>query len=160
MQTAISDVVSKGVNLLISGAYIGTDLSDRIYPDIKADSTFRAKSVEFAESILGYKFVTNQASRRGKVAPVANSAIPGLGTLEVETEQNPSIYCVESPDGIAPAYKRSKTIYRYSDSGISAGVAFDADGYRCVSLGFPIEALREPSQTDNIIKTVLEYFRQ
>lgn len=156
MQAALKEVAAKGGNILVSGAYIGTDLADSIYPDIRTDST----SVDFAKNVLGYRFITNQASRKGKVLPVANREIQRHGSLDFATEMNPDIYCVESPDGIAPAGVCGKTIYRYADSGVSAGVAHKGEGYRCVSLGFPIETLNDPAQIENIIITIFEYFRQ
>jgi hypothetical protein len=46
---------------------------------------------------------------------------------------------------------------RYGDSNISAGVAYKGKDYRCVSLGFPIEALTSTRQTDHIISTMLDF---
>ena len=160
LQTVLREFTSNGGNILISGAYIGTDLWDTIYPGIKTDSTATDAAVGFAKEILGYRPVTNQAAGRCRVDPVNNPDIRNLGTLEFNMEYRSDIYRVESPDGIAPAGKSSKAICRYADSGITAGVAYDAEGYRCVSLGFPIETLLEPSQIENIISTTLDYFRK
>lgn len=159
IRKAISDFTADGGNVLVSGAYIGTDIWDAIYP-VRKDSLERAEAAAFAKEVLGYKFVTNRASRRGVVAPVAFPAAKGYTRASFATERNPRIYCVESPDGIAPDGKSSRTIYRYTDSNISAGVAYEGKGYRCVSLGFPIETLDDQKQINDIIKTTLDYFKK
>lgn len=158
IQKAINRFVSKGGNILVSGAYIGTDLQESIYPIKRHGDT--NSTHEFAEKTLGYKLITNQASRKGLVIPVINKAIRNLEQIKFATKQNPYTYCVESPDGIAPASVAGHIIYRYKDSGIAAGVAHDGKGYKCVSLGFPIEILEETDMINNVILTTLEYFEQ
>ena len=49
---------------------------------------------------------------------------------------------------------------RYSDTGTPAGIRYDADGYRTVCMGFPIEALKNEEDIDTIIKKTLEYFNR
>ena len=159
MQRTIKEYVSGGGNILVSGAYIGTDLQESIY-QIQKDSTACAQAENFAKEILGYSFITNQASRKGKVIPVANNLSLTVETAQIVTEPNSQIYCIESPDGIAPASTSAHTICRYADSGISAGVASEQNGYRCIALGFPIETLSEPEMINSIIETSLEYFRK
>ena len=159
MQRAVKEFVSNGGNILVSGAYIGTDLQDSIYP-IQKDSTSCSMAEKFAAEVLGYRFVTNQASRKGKVIPVVNNLRLQTEAVQIVTEPNSETYCIESPDGIAPAATTGHIIYRYADSGISAGVASERNGYRCIALGFPIEALTEPEMIDSIIETSLEYFRK
>ena len=56
MQEAISGFTESGGNILISGANIGTDVWDRVFP-VRCDSTFRASSVEFIQKTLGYRWV-------------------------------------------------------------------------------------------------------
>ena len=73
-------------------------------------------------------------------------------------EKNPNIYSVESPDGILPASKSAYGIYRYSDSGVCAGVAYDGKGYKSVSLGFPIEALEDYQMIEDLMVNTLKYF--
>ena len=73
---------------------------------------------------------------------------------------NEDIYCIESADGISPASESGHVILKYADSGISAGVAYQGDGYRCVSLGFPIETLQCPESIDNLIINILDYFKK
>ena len=159
MQKALKAATDKGTNMIVSGAYIGTDLDDSIYP-VKVDSTYRADVIDFAKNVLGYKFVTNQASRRGRIQPVANKVITALKPLQIVTAMNPDIYCVESPDGIAPASKAGTTIYRYADSSIPAGVVHEGKGYRCISFGFPIETLEDEDSIRELISTTLEYLKK
>jgi hypothetical protein len=66
---------------------------------------------------------------------------------------------VEAPDGLAPvSAKTGSTFIRYSDTEISAGVCYEGKGYKAVSIGFPIETLKEEKNIDNIINTTLEFF--
>lgn len=153
MQEALRNFSSKGGHMLISGSYIGTDIWDHIYP-VQTDSTFRTESCRFASEVLGYKHVTRKASRKGKIRPVAD----GMPGCRLVMEKNPSVYCVESPDGIEPAAKSARCLYRYADSDISAGVAFEGNGYRCISLGFPVEALDDEEDIEKIIKNTLKHF--
>jgi hypothetical protein len=157
MQKAISDFCNKGGNILVSGSYIGTDIWDNIYP-VSFDPTFLDKSSKFAKEVLGYKYATGKASSRGKAQPVRNSVIEGLPSVNLVMEKNPDTYCVESPDGILPASKSAYSIYRYSDSGVCAGVAYEGKGYRSVSLGFPIEALEDYQMIEDLMVNTLKYF--
>lgn len=159
MQKAVKRAARKGTGIIISGAYIGTDIEDSIYP-IQLDSAFRAEAAGFARDVLGYRFVTNQASRTGRISPVRNGLVEGHEALEFATEANPHIYCVESPDGIAPADANGAVIYRYTDSMIPAGVAHQGNGYRCVSYGFPIETLTGEDAVNRLISTTLEYLKK
>ena len=159
MRQAIREYSLSGGNILVSGAYIGTDIGDCIYP-IQADSTECARTAEFAAEILGFKFTTNHASRKGEVVPVANGLKLKQVPVQIVTQPDPDVYCVESPDGITPASSSGHTIYRYADSGVSAGVAYEHNGRKSIALGFPIEALSGEDMIRSIIETSLEYFRQ
>ena len=159
MQKAITDAAGRGTHLIVSGAYIGTDIDDSIYP-VEIEAASRKEASAFAKYILGYKFVTNQASRRGIINPTVNKVISGMPVLGLVNEMNPVKYCVESPDGIAPVSKAGQVIYRYGDSNISAGVAFEGKGYRCVSYGFPIEALSSEEAINRLIVKTLEYIKK
>lgn len=154
MQNALRRASSKGINLIVSGSYIGTDVDDCIYP-VQKDSTFHADVVKFAKETLGYSFVTNHASRKGAVRSTF-----GPERLPLVKEMNPHRYCVESVDGIAPANSAGKIIYRYSDTDIPAGVYHQGNGYRCISLGFPIDAVEDAEMKDRLIVTILEYLKK
>lgn len=159
MQAAVRSAAENGINLIVSGAYIATDNEDSIYP-IQQDSAYRADAKSFAKDVLGYKYVTNQASRRGAVKPVANKAVSGHERLQVVKDMNPVKYCVESVDGISPASKAGQVIYRYAENDIPAAVAHQGKRYRCVSFGFPIEAVDGEKEINKLISTTLEYLKK
>ena len=161
MQEALRAYAAAGGNIIVSGAYIGTDLWDQIYP-YEIDKTVRDAAKKFAQKTLGYRWAANAASRKGKVKFIRNT-ITGdapASELKICNEINDRQYCVESPDGILPAVKTGATIMRYADSGISAGVFNEIEGYKTACFGFPIEALETEEDIDNIITLTLEFFNR
>lgn len=139
-----------GGNLLISGAYIGSDLWDafRVSPEGK----------KFATEVLKYKFMTHYASTTGEVKSVANP-YGFSGKFTFNTRPDNTIYTVEAADAIVPASKEAFTIFRYAENNISAGVAYSG-AYKTVSLGFPIETLKSQTQIDELIAEVVRFFKQ
>lgn len=152
MRNAIKAYTEGGGNILISGSYIGTDAWNEIYP-IKVDSLERVETKKFIKNVLGYTWAATSASRTGKV---------NMGTVSAKicNQINPYKYSVESPDGIKPASANGKTIMRYADSGISAGVTHEGKNYKTVCLGFPIEALEEEDKIEYIITITLDFFNK
>lgn len=161
MQKTLERYANCGGNILVSGSYIGTDLAEGIFP-VQKDSTISAVSEKFAAEVLGYRYQAGQASRTGFVQGARNQMIDcsGLGTIGFHNTVNPECYSIESPDGISPASSSAKTILRYSDTGISAGVGHVANGYKTVSLGFPIEALHNDEDIYKIINITLDFFKK
>ena len=160
MQTALKTFTSAGGNVLISGAYIGTDVWDGIYP-VQTDSLFREQTKKFAKDVLGYRWAATSASRKGAVRYARNEIIqPISGEFTICNEINSEKYSVESPDGISPSSSKGKTIMRYTDSGISAGICHEGRNYRTICLGFPIEALESEKDINQIIRTTLQFFNR
>ena len=161
MQKELEAFASQGGNILASGAYIGTDIADRVFP-VQKDSVFVENSIKFASSVLGYRWGADQASNACHVKAARNEMadFSGLGVFGFSNTVNPEIYSVESPDGIDPASANAKTLLRYTDTGISAGVGYEGEGYKAVSLGFPIEILLDKTDIDKIINITLEFFKK
>ena len=76
--------------------------------------------------------------------------------MSFPTSPNPKKYCVEAPDGLAPARDSAKTFMRYTDSMISAGVLNDNGTYRTVSIGFPLELL-SPSDLYRVMSSATSF---
>ncbi|MDD2595367.1 MAG: xanthan lyase [Bacteroidales bacterium] len=169
-QHKIESYALSGGNLLISGANIASDIWDKIY-DFDIDSTMNADiivpSMSFASNILKYRWMTNYASKTGEIKAVQNPlGIPASSTVNVNelyrfnTKPNTERYAVETPDALVPTDPKAYTVYRYNDNNISAGVVYDGDVYKAVSLGFPIEALESQAQIDKIIYDILNFFQK
>ena len=160
MMSGLSEAADNGVNILISGANIGTDAWDQIYPYEK-DEAATLETQKFIKNVLGYKWVMNYAGRSGEVSFTQDSLYAEkapAGTYY--TAPNTEKYCVETPDGISPANRQGKVIMRYSDTNTPAGIRYEAGAYRTVCMGFPIEALKNEEDIDTIIKKTLEYFNR
>lgn len=157
LQEAISCYTERGGNVLVSGANIGTDVWDGIYP-VHKDSTYTAMTKAFVEETLGYRWMTNYASRCATVCPKNNSLLKqDSGKISFRKDRNPVIYNVETPDGIVPSCDKAQAFLRYSDTNISAGTCFEGEGYRTVCIGFPIEVITEDSQIESLIKDIMKF---
>ena len=142
----------------ISGKISGT-LSESMNTSIRdTDPDFRTYC--FVNDILGYRWSNGHASSTGDVLSVCNPS--GIyrdttAALGFQTEPCPDIYCVESPDAIIPARDGAHTFLRYKTVNTSAAVAYEGDNHRCVSIGFPIEALTSQQQADDLMREVVRF---
>lgn len=157
LQQAIRRYTEDGGNVLVSGANIGTDVWDGIYP-VHKDSLYTSSTKEFVEKTLGYRWMTNYASRNATVKVKKNGPISlSVPEFQFHKERNPFIYCVETPDGIVPSSDKSKSFLRYSDTNISAGTCFEGNGYRTVCIGFPIEVISGEAAIEPLIKDIMKF---
>ena len=152
MQQAIADYCGQGGNIFVSGAFVGTDLWDnRLAAPEESDK-------KFATEVLKYKWRVGQAAKMGKVKTVA-SPFPSLtGEYTYHHELNEDSYVVEAPDAIEPATKDAYTVMRYSESNLSAGVAYQGD-YKTYIMGFPFEAVRTEAEREALMNAVLNFFK-
>jgi hypothetical protein len=159
LQNAIRNFTERGGNLIVSGAYIGTDIWDKVYP-VRTDTTYTKVTKNFAQKVLGYKLNTNHGSHNGSIRMTPGGALKWTdlnGYKFIYNAPNPEFYHVEHPDGILPASKSATTIARYADTGAPAGVAFKGRNYRTVCFGFPLETLKKEEDLIAIIQASLEF---
>ena len=162
MQSALRAFTTDGGNILTNGAYIATDAWDQVYP-VNIDNSVRAEAKTFAREVLGYKWVRNHGSKTGEVRFVKSTRFGCRKgkSLNFHNDMNEECYSVENPDAISPvSAKTGSTFLRYSDTDMSAGVCYEGDGYKAVSIGFPLETLKDEKNIDYIIKTTLEFFNK
>ena len=149
MQGAISEYISgENAKLLLTGAYIGTDL------DLCGDTLARY----FATDVLHYKFMTNHASKSGEVYPVNAVRSDFQHDYHFEQGFNPDIYKVESPDAIEPKGDGAKVLFRYQGANKTAGVGYNGK-YQSVILGFPFETITTAEQRCNLLGEILKYWK-
>jgi len=163
LQAAVKAFTDRGGNMLVSGANIGTDAWDKVYP-ITVNAAEQKRAQGFIQSVLGYKWLTGHASRLARIQPLTCSMIQTEALPEEFSYHrfpNETCYNVEAPDGLVPADgAEAATFLRYSDTRISAGVCFQGNGYKAVSLGFPIEVLNKEEDIRTLLHTVFAYFQK
>ena len=150
LRKAIADYTAAGGNILVSGAYVATDLWDTPKPD--------QDGKDFARNVLKFRWMTDCASNIGEVEPAVSPYSFLAGNYAFETKQNEDIYAIESPDGLVPAGNKAFTIMRYTDNNISAGIAYKGDDYRTVVLGFPVEVIKGHDKRTEFLGKVMEFF--
>ncbi len=114
--------------LLCSGAYVGTDMRS---------TTDKA----FTKEVLHYEYRTHHATRSGHIV----THLPAMQTIgsQLVMEQNPTILPVENPDAIRPVGDKARFAARFDDSGLGAGVQYEADGHKQLIFCFPLESVTE-----------------
>lgn len=155
MQQRLIAYCKQGGRVMVSGAYVATDLwHNPLAPTQQTDQ-------DFALNILKYTWRDDKATTSGSVIPQPSPlGIQGLGTLAFHTKPNSESYAVESPDCLVPSHPSAVSIMRYADTGKSAGIAFGgtaAEPWRTVVLGFPFESLCDTNQRNVLMKQIIQY---
>ncbi|MDZ7265472.1 MAG: fibronectin type III domain-containing protein, partial [candidate division KSB1 bacterium] len=140
-----------GGKLLLSGAYIGSELAGN------KDTT--KNDLKFAKEVLKIDWQTHHAAVMGKVYSVDSSFIQSSEIFQFNKEYRPELYAVESPDAIDPA-KGAKTILRYAENRFSAATAYLGKDYSVIVLGFPFETIVDENWRDELMRAVLTSFNK
>ncbi|OJU54660.1 MAG: xanthan lyase [Bacteroidales bacterium 45-6] len=149
-QKKIADYCTKGGNILVSGAYIGSDLWKNGMP--------QTADIRFATKILKYKLEKGRASNKGEVETVFPGDTNQKQLFTFNQQLNDTILAIESPDAISPTDMRAITFMKYSENGLGAGVFYNGSYKSCV-LGFPIEAVSEEVKRNELMRRLLEMMR-
>ncbi|WP_421920748.1 fibronectin type III domain-containing protein [Marinifilum sp.] len=142
-------ILSKDAKLILSGAYLGTDV-------IECGDTLMK---EFIEKELHFLFRTNYASKSGAIYHPNEVRKDFSGEYQFETGYNRNIYKVEAPDAIEPVGKNAKVFLRFTYNSKSAGVVYDGD-YHSIILGFPFETLRTKKDRNEMMSKIMRFFNK
>ena len=160
MQQLLTAWCKAGGSVLVSGAYVGTDLWQN--PLATADP--RAKSIkadrDFARQILKYQWREDRACRNGQIAYVVSPLAADTTSFTYYNKPNSTSYVVESPDAIDPADPSAYTVFRYPENGMSAGIVFGGnatDHWRTCVLAFPFETVKSEDMRDHMMSQILQY---
>ncbi len=150
MRQRLTDYCAGGGNLFLSGSYIGTDL-------LAGDDVSDEKK-EFANNVLHYRWVTNHATRGGRLAISDSLFLPITERLEINTGYHPDIYTAEAPDAIAPRDVKTKTILRYAENNIPAATAYAGLKHKVIAFGFPFETILGRQARAQLMQQILAFF--
>ncbi len=138
MQRALTSYCSAGGNLLISGAYVASDMNTT------------QGNRQFTEQLLKYKYGGTPVNKQ-------SGAINGLNlTLSIPRQANENFYAVTSPDCLIPT-SNAFSVFAYSPGKESAAIAYKGD-YRTFVLGFPFESIQSEAQRATVMASILQFF--
>jgi len=136
MKELITRYCHKGGNIMVSGSYVGSDMSSN-------------EDRGFTEDVLKYSFESSVQNR-------ISGNIFGLGrTFTIPREMNEKIYSVPSPDCIVPV-SNAFPVFKYVDENRSAGTAYKGD-YRTFIMGFPFETIDTDTHRAEIMAGILQF---
>lgn len=141
MQRILTSYCQSGGNLFVSGAYVGSDMSNS------------QGNREFTEKILKYGY---QSSLTDK----SSGQINGLGrTVTIPRLPNENSYAVPMPDCIVPVGS-AFPVFTYARGNQGAGIAYKGEDYRTFVLGFPFESIQSETDRASIMAGILGFFTQ
>ena len=143
LQTKLRDFVSAGGDLLVTGAYVASDLFDDRAP---------SQSRDFALNILGVNKNDGPRTEYGSINSASgNFKVKNIG---YSNSLNDKTYIVENPDILAPA-GNSEVIYTFSDTGLPAAILTRKGNSRVIVSSIPFETVNE-NQRDRVMKEFLD----
>ncbi len=138
MQRALTAYCQSGGNLLVSGSYIGSDMSHT------------QGNREFTEQVLKYGY-------QGSLTDRTSVQINGLGrTLTIPRLPNEQMYTVSAPDCLMPM-DTAFPVFTYQPGNQCAGIAYKGR-YKVFALGFPLESITSESERATVMAAILNFF--
>ncbi|MBP6067108.1 MAG: xanthan lyase [Bacteroides sp.] len=138
MQRIITAYCQSGGSILVSGSYLGSDMSSS------------QGNREFTENVLKYGFQSSLTDKR-------SGQINGLGrTLSIPRMPNEQSYPVTSPECIVPVAP-AFSAFAYVPGNQSAGIAYKGS-YRTFVLGFPFESIESDTERATVMAAILRFF--
>ena len=123
-------------SLLVSGSYVGSDM-------------LSTSERNFLANVLKLRYDGTERQN-------TNGNVQGLGlTFDTYRTLNETHYAATAPDIISPL-STSYCVMRYSD-GRNAAVAYSGRDYRCFTMGFPLECIKDSRIRDSIMRGILNY---
>ena len=135
MRKTLTDYTRRGGALLVSGAYIGTDIMG-------------TEEERFVSEILKCTY--------GGQYRAENNLVNGLGTvIPYYNMLNEEHYAATSADILRPAAP-AFTVMQYAD-GQDAAVAYKGKDYRSFTMGFPFECIMDEQKQGSIMRGILNF---
>ena len=137
LQQQLQTYLSQGGRLMVSGAYIGSDMQS-------------SSEQAFTSKILKYQFM-------GQESQESLSAINGMNT-QVSLFRNPSEqhYWITRSDILQPTEGALSTMTYQTDQQ-SAAIAYQGQDYRTMAFGFPLECIENTELRRSIMYAALQF---
>jgi len=155
LQSVLRRFTEGGGSVLLSGAYVGSDLWDN------AAGNNDEVGQDFVKNVLGYEHLHGRASLDGTVCSVdsPDSRLSSPGAWTFVSKLNDRQYAVESPDAVRASDDRGFTWMRYGENGLPAAIASDRGGYRTVVMGFPLETVTTVQERTSLMSRIMDYLK-
>lgn len=153
LMDALTRFTGRGGSVMMTGAYVGSDLWDNVTGNNDADGQ------RFARDVMGFEWLNGRASLDGTLTTVdcPDEGLAAQGNWDFVNKLNDKQYAVESPDAIRASDSQGFTWMRYGENGLPAGIASARGNYRTVVLGFPLEAMTYASDRTNLMQRIIGY---
>lgn len=136
LQRQLTNLSRTGGSLFVSGSFIGSDMTSD-------------QDRKFLSDILRCQWGGSELAN-------ASDSVSGMGTsMTIYRNLNADHYAATAPDVLKPVQPAYCTL-QYSD-GQCAGVAFRGKSFRCVSLGFPFECVKDGKTQNDLMNGFLNY---
>ena len=135
LRSALQNYTRRGGALLVSGAYIGTDIAgseDEKFVSQTLKCTFGGRNTSSSDTVEGM-----------------GTQIPYYNTLN---EEHYAATATDVLNPVQPAY----AVMRYAD-GQDAAVAYKDKDYRSFTMGFPFECIKSEQKQGSIMRGILNY---
>jgi len=149
LQHKLTDYCRQGGRLMVSGAFITTDMyADNDSNDIAfIENTLNIKPLKRDTCVLNSIFFDHQYTDLFK----------GCENFEFNNKPDDKMYFVEKPEVIEPANNQAINICRYEGSDLCAGVVYQGY-YKTCTFGFPFETIKEEDSRNKLMRNVLRFF--
>ncbi|MBO6187175.1 MAG: xanthan lyase [Prevotella sp.] len=135
MQNILRAYTARGGALLVSGAYVGTDMMSQ-------------SEQLFLNNVLKCRFFGQNIT--------SDNTVNGLGTtMQYWKNLNAEHYAATSTDILQPV-RPAYTAMQYAD-GNDAAVAYKGSDYRTFTMGFPFECIKDRQMRSSIMNGILNF---
>ena len=138
LQRKIKDYLNRGGALMCSGSYVGADMISDL-----SDEQFAAQVLHYRwEGPLPKRTANQIKGMRSRATIRRTSSFEGYGLVK--------------PDVLSPVGSAT-TQFKYTDTGLTAGVGYRDRSCATLVMGFPLESVEQPKERDRIMKSALKY---
>ena len=137
LQHALTHYLQKGGRLLLSGAYIASDMTSK-------------EEQAFVKEQLHYEFRTTHASKTGKLRV---ERLLRKGNYSFRTEPNDTVLHTENADGIYPTAS-GIVVARFPETNVAAAIGYEAKGEKTLCWSIMLESVEE---FDTLYKESIEW---